>query len=49
MIATVPGSPVVASPLRALFEPPGQSGVFQGGHDPAYMVLQLQRLQRPAR
>ncbi len=49
MPTTLQGQLVVAISSRALFDFEEENRVFEGGDDRAYMQLQLQRLDRPAR
>jgi 5'-nucleotidase len=49
MPATLEGQLVVAISSRALFDFEDENHVFEAGDDRAYMQLQLQRLDRPAR
>ena len=49
MPATLEGRLVVAISSRALFDFEEENRVFEGGDDRAYMQLQLQRLDEPAR
>jgi 5'-nucleotidase len=49
MPATLEGQLVVAISSRALFDFEEENRVFEAGDDSAYMQLQLQRVQQPAR
>ncbi len=49
MPATLEGQLVVAISSRALFDFEEENRVFEAGDDSAYMQLQLQRIDRPAR
>jgi 5'-nucleotidase len=49
MPATLQGQLVVAISSRALFDFEQENRIFEEGDDRAYMQLQLQRLQQPAR
>ncbi|HEY1393517.1 MAG TPA: 5'-nucleotidase [Methylibium sp.] len=49
MPATLDGQLVVAISSRALFDFEEENQVFEGSDDRAYMQLQLQRLEKPAR
>ena len=49
MPATLEGQLVVAISARALFDFEEENRVFEGSDDRAYMQLQLQRLEQPAR
>jgi len=49
MPATLEGQLVVAISSRALFDFEDENRVFEAGDDRAYMALQLQRVQQPAR
>ena len=49
MPATLEGQLVVAISSRALFDFEEENRVFEDGDDRAYMQLQLQRLEQPAR
>ena len=49
MPATLEGQLVVAISSRALFDFEQENRVFEDGDDRAYMQLQLQRLEQPAR
>jgi len=49
MPATLEGQLVVAISSRALFDFEEENRVFEAGDDRAYMQLQLQRLEQPAR
>ncbi len=49
MPATLEGKLVVAISSRALFDFEEENRVFEAGDDSAYMALQLQRLEQPAK
>ena len=49
MPATLEGQLVVAISSRALFDFEEENRVFEAGDDRAYMQLQLQRVEEPAR
>ncbi|MEN9376351.1 MAG: hypothetical protein RL710_1508 [Pseudomonadota bacterium] len=49
MAATLDGKLVVAISSRALFDFEGENEVFEQGDDRAYMALQLERLDTPAK
>jgi 5'-nucleotidase len=49
MPASLEGRLVVAISSRALFDFEEENQVFEAGDDRAYMQLQLQRLDQPAR
>ncbi|MDP1901392.1 MAG: 5'-nucleotidase [Rubrivivax sp.] len=49
MTATLEGRLVVAISSRALFDFEEENRVFEAGDDRAYMALQMQRVERPAR
>jgi 5'-nucleotidase len=49
MVSTLQGQLVVAISSRALFDFEEENRVFEAGDDRAYMQLQLQRVEQPAR